>query len=392
MKDRLFFGNSFCAVEHTFDSQGNEEFHCLQLTKRKNELELTNSSSFTDINSVFSYLKSIKQEHIVLVVNNNQVLSKSISVVEPSKTLVFKNAYPTLSYNDFYAQVAYSESDSWISIVRNSYITQLVGEYANNSITVLDIHLGNISMNSIAKMIDYNEVFTSNARVTIEEGKLESIEYKRFDSYSYDINGIKFRSAYVLSLASIVDFYIKKNTHFNPNYLTDYKDKKVFNLGYKLALGVIFALVLVNFLFFNNYNKNVNSLQQELEVKRGAKKKLKAISVSLDKKRKLLSELQNSSLFSVSKYSDQIVAEIPKSVVLTEINYQPIKGAIREGKETNFQIKEIEVIGVLNEYEEFTSWIDNIERKTWVNQLVELSTEKDKRKKNSNFHIVIRIK
>lgn len=392
MKDRLFFSNLFCAVEYTFDSDGIEQFHTLQLTKKKNELILTNSKTFTDVNSVFSHLKSIKQEHIVLVVNNNQVLSKSINIVEPNSNKVFKNAYPTLSYNDFYIQVAYSEHDSWISIVRNSYITQLVGEYAKHDISVLEVHLGNVSISSIVEMIDYKEVFTSNAMVTIDEGKLQAIKYKQFDSYNYAVNGIKFHSKYILSLASIVDFYIKKNQHFNPNYLSDYKDKKVFNLGYKLALGLIFTMVLVNFLFFNNYNKNVNSLEQELEIKRGAKTKLKAISINLNKKRKLLSELQNSRLLSVSKYSDQIVAEIPKSVLLTEINYQPIVGRIRKGKATNFNIKEIEVKGVLHNYVEFTRWIDNIERKPWVNQLVKLSTEKDKRKKSSNFDLIIRIK
>ncbi len=392
MKDRLFFGNTFCAVEHSFDSEGKDQFHCLQLSKKKNELVLSNSDSFDKISELFSYVKSIKQEHVVLVVNNNQVLSKSISVIEPNSDLVFKNAYPTLSIKDFQLQVAYSENDSWISIVRESYIKELIAGYAQNDIIILDVLLGNMSITSITEMIDYNELFTSNSRIVLGNNKLESIENKRFNSYSYNVNGIKIHNSYILPLAGIVEFYLKKNVHFKEEYLSNFKDKKVFNLGYKIALGAIFTMVLINFLFFSNYNKKVSALQEELEIKKGAKNKLKEISVSLDKKRKLLSELQNSSLFSVSKYTDQIVSEIPKSVILNEINYQPIKGNLREGKETQFQIKEIEVKGVLNEYAEFTSWIDAIERKKWVNQLLELSTEKDKRKRNSNFHIVIRLK
>lgn len=392
MKDRLFFGNTFCAVEHSFDSVGNEQFHCLQLVKEKNELVIANSGSFDSIEKLFSFLDEIKQEHLVVVLNNNQVLFKSIAVVEPNSDLVFKNAYPTLAKNDFYAQVAYSDSNSFISIVRNTYVKQIIKEYSENDLVVLDVVLGNLPATSVADILDYEEVFTSNSKLTISNKKIVAFEYKSFDKFRYEVNGLKVESSYVLSLASIVDFYLKKKVYFTEELLTDFKDRKVFNLGYKVVLSLLFLMVLINFLVFNNYNQSVNNLQQELKIKKGAKRKLKDISMSLEKKRKLLSELQNSSLFSVSKYTDQIVEELPNSVILSEINYQPVKGTIRKGKETEFLIKEIEVKGVLNDYHEFTSWIDSVERKDWVNQLLELATEKNKRRKSSNFHIVIRIK
>ncbi|TCP23321.1 hypothetical protein EV195_10945 [Tenacibaculum skagerrakense] len=392
MKDRLFFGNTFCAVEHSFDSDGNEEFHCLQLFKQKNELVLKNSESFNSLENLFSYLKEIKQEHLVLVVNNNQVLSKSIPFVEPNKELVFKNAYPTLVKSNFYAQVSYSNTDSFISIVRNDYVEKLVKEYQSKAIDVLDVVLGSLSVTNISDVIEETEVYTSNAEVTLLDEQIHLIKNKSFNDATYTINGLKIQSSYVLSLGAIVSFYLQKAIFFSENNVTQFKEKKTFNLGYKLVLGVIFLMVLVNFLFFSSYNKEVAKLREQLEIKTGAKLRLKEISVSLEKKRKLLSELQNSSLFSVSKYADQIVEEIPNSVVLSEINYQPIEGTIRKEKEVKFKVKEIEIKGVLNNYNEFTSWIDKIEQKKWVNQLLELSTEKDKRKKNSSFHVLIRVK
>ena len=392
MKDRLFFGNTFCAVEHSFDSGGNEEFHCLQLSKQKNELVLKNSESFNSLENLFSYLKEIKQEHLVLVVNNNQVLSKSIPFVEPNKELVFKNAYPTLVKSNFYAQVSYSNTNSFISIVRNDYVEKLAKEYQSNAIDVVDVLIGSLSVSAISDVIEETEVYTSNAKVTLLDKQIHVIENKSFDVNTYSINGLKIQSSYVLSLGAIVSFYLQKAIFFSENNVTQFKEKKTFNLGYKLVLGVIFLMVLVNFLFFSSYNKEVAKLREQLEIKTGAKLRLKEISVSLEKKRKLLSELQNSSLFSVSKYADQIVEEIPNSVVLSEINYQPIEGTIRKEKEVKFKIKEIEIKGVLNNYNEFTSWIDKIEQKKWVNQLLELSTEKDKRKKNSSFHVLIRVK
>ncbi|AUC13872.1 hypothetical protein BTO06_01310 [Tenacibaculum sp. SZ-18] len=392
MKDRLLYGNTYGAVEHSFDSNGREEFHFLQLRKIKNELTVEDSKSFLSIEDVINYLKKIRQVHLVLVINNNQVLSKSIPIVETKKDLVFKSAYPTLVRNDFHAQVAYSKSTSFISIARNQYLNQVVQEYSSKEIDILDVFLGNLSLLNIGELIEDANIYTSNAKILIENTYIEEIDGRKFHKEVYNINGLKIQNSYLLSLAAIVGFYIKGNIHFSNEYFKRFKEKRKFNIGYKLALGIIFSLVLINFLYFNNYNKKVNDLQQELELKKDVKVKLKKISVTLGKKRKLLSELENSSLISVSKYTDQIVQNIPESVVLKEINYQPIKGTLRKGKEVVFKEGEIEVKGVLNNYDEFTSWIDSIEQKKWISQLLKLATEKEKRKKGSSFHILIQLK
>ncbi|WP_075343319.1 hypothetical protein [Tenacibaculum agarivorans] len=391
LKDHLFFGNTYCAVEYSFDSEGNEVLYCLQLTKSKGELLLANSDKFFTTESLFEHLKKIDQKHLVVLLNNKQVLSKSVTTLDDNETRIFKSAFPTLSLQDFYLQIEESPNTSFISIVRQDYVQQILEEFNSNDLKVLDIALGNLSISSIIPMISSNDVFTSNAKLTLEQNAIQSIS-KHFQVNDYDINGLHITSEYLLSLGAIVNFYLYNTTQYKKELVSSFKDQKLFNLGYKVALGVIFILVLINFLFFNNYNTKVNQLSQELEIKKDAKLTLKKLNDNVTKKKKLVAELQNSSSFSVAKYTDQIVTSIPKSIVLTEINYQPLVGVLKEGKEAKFKGKEIEVKGVLNDYVEFTNWIDEIEKKEWVEKLLELSTEKEKRKKNTNFHLLILIK
>ncbi len=392
MKDRLFFGNAYSAVEHSFDAEGREEFHFLRLSKKKNELIIIEEKSFNSFEKLLEYLSSKSQDHLVLVINNNQVLSKFIPVLESNEEIVFKSAYPTLTRNDFHSQIEYSKSNSFISITRKDYLNKLIKQYSESKIDVLDVFLGNLSVTSIIEFLDENDFYSSNSRISISDSALEVITRKQFSENLYNINGLKVQNTHLLSFGAVIGFYIKNTIHYSDEYFKSFKEKKKFNFGYKLALGTLFVLVLSNFLIFNSYNKKVNNLQQELEIKEGARSKLKEISLSLTKKRKLFSELKNSSLFSVSKFTDQIVANIPESIVLNEINYQPLKGTIKKYKEVKFRVNEIEVKGVLNNYDDFTRWIDDLERKDWVLQLLELVTEKEKRKIGSSFHILIRIK
>lgn len=392
MKDRLFFGNTYCAVEHSFDTDGKEEFHFLQLRKKKSELIIVEAKSFNSFEILLEYLNDKNHDNLVLVINNNQLLLKFIPVVESNKEIVFKSAYPTLTRSDFHSQIEYSKSKSVISIVRKDYLNKVIKEYTQSKIDVLDVFLGNLSITSFVEFLDNNEFYSSNSRISISDSTINEIILKQFRDDFYTINGLKIQNKYLLSFGAIVGFYLKNSIQYSDEYFQNFKEKKKFTIGYKLGLGVVFMLVLTNFLFFNNYNNKVNNLRQELELKEGVRNKFSELSKRLVKKRKLLSELTNSSLNSVSKFTDQIVLNIPQSIVLKEVNYQPLRGTIKKNKEVQFLVNEIEVKGILNSYDDFSRWIDDLEGKDWVLQLLDLVTEKEKRKVGSSFHVLIRIK
>ncbi|CAM1344620.1 hypothetical protein [Tenacibaculum amylolyticum] len=391
IKDQLIYGKSFCAVEHSYTNEGKEVYYCLQLKKQKKELQVASSDQFDDFEALTAHLKSIGQQHVVLIVNNNQVLSKEVTGVNDNLN-AFQNAFPTLSATNFYSHTHSTSEKLFIAIVRKEIIDNLVNTYAKASIAVVDFSLGNLALGTLSEMLDDTEIYTSNALVVITNQQLTSIKSKQFQLEEYTINGIGISSNYILQLGAIVAFYLQKNVHHDSENLEEFKQKRIFNLGYKVALVIIFFGLLVNFMVFNSYYGKVNSLNQELSIHRDAKNRLKALSVTVQKKKKLLSELENSSAFSVAKYIDQILTDIPKTIVLKEAAYQPVIGNLKKGKEARFSNHQIVVKGVLNNNIDFSNWIDEIERKDWVQKVSELSIAKDRRKTKSNFHIVITIK
>ncbi|WP_442267058.1 hypothetical protein ACSIGC_04995 [Tenacibaculum sp. ZS6-P6] len=391
MKDRLFFGNTLSAVEYSFDQEGNEVFLYLQLERKKLELEVKESKKFVEKNELFDFINKTSQEHVVLVINNKHVLSKSIDIKNDNDAVVFKRAFSSLNINDFYQESLPLNEGTFLSVVRENYVKSLIKEFTSKKITVLDVLLGTTSISSLLSIISYENIFTSNTELLIDSGKMVSINSKRFVDCDYEINGLRISNQHVLSLSAIVNCYLNKTVNYKSDQYKEYIEKKKFNLGYKLVLGILFLLVLMNFIYFNSYSSEVNKFTEQLELKKNDKRKLLNLKEKVKKKRKLLSELQSSTSFSIAKYPDQIVYGIPKSVVLKVLSYQSLNKVLKKDKETNFNLKEIEVKGTFNNYIEFTSWIDNLERKAWVKELLELTTEKDKRKNNSNFHILILI-
>lgn len=391
MKDRLFFGNTLSAVEYSFDQEGNEVFLYLQLERKKLELEVKESKKFVEKNELFDFINKTSQEHVVLVINNKHVLSKSIDIKNDNDAVVFKRAFSSLNINDFYQESLPLNEGTFLSVVRENYVKSLIKEFTSKKITVLDVLLGTTSIASLLSIISYENIFTSNTELLIDSGKMVSINSKRFVDCDYEINGLRISNQHVLSLSAIVNCYLNKTVNYKSDQYKEYIEKKKFNLGYKLVLGILFLLVLMNFIYFNSYSSEVNKFTEQLELKKNDKRKLLNLKEKVKKKRKLLSELQSSTSFSIAKYPDQIVYGIPKSVVLKVLLYQSLNKVLKKDKETNFNLKEIEVKGTFNNYIEFTSWIDNLERKAWVKELLELTTEKDKRKNNSNFHILILI-
>ncbi len=390
LKDSLIYGKIYCAIEHSFNEEGNDIFFCLLISKNKNELIITKEETFHSIEKVISFLKNENQKHIVLIINNNQVLSKKITLVD-TQEIAFKSSFSTLSREDFYTQIYNSNEETFISITRKSFLDTLIEKYSTDGISVLDFSIDSLSLNSISDIIVQKEIFTSNSKISLFDHQIKNITSKQYTSQFYDVNGLKIENKYILGLSTIVNFHLLKSS-FQTNIYSEFKDKKIFQLIYKTALITLFVVLLINFLTFNSYYNKTNTLNQRLLINKDTKQKFSELKNDLDKKKRLLNELQNSTSVSVSKYIDQIALNIPKSLTLGLINYQPLTSTLKKDKEVTFSDKIIEIKGTLKNNMEFSNWVDEMEVKDWIENISINSIEKNLKKKNSNFHLLITLK
>ncbi|CAM1369219.1 hypothetical protein TPENAI_60600 [Tenacibaculum litopenaei] len=388
MLRKLVYGSEYCAIEHGITAEGTVVFYLLLLRQSKKELELVTQETKHSEEEVTSFLKERKIKQVVLVVNNQQVLTKWMRAVKEGAEFV--TAYPSLSKNDFYRQSHRVSGHHYVAFARKAYIDELLKFYEELQVTVLDVHLGNRSFFEIQSFFtEQEQVFTSNTAMNVDKEEVTELVGKRFYKATYDVNGLTLENTQLLNLGIVVSFYLKGTVVFDTETVEDFKYKRGFQIGIKVVLGFVFAVLLANLFYFNEYYEEVTALKQRIQIKRAASKELAALQEEVVKKEQLLEQIQNSATNTLSKFVDEIAAAVPNSLLLSKVNYQNFTSSLKEGKAFTLDANRIEVKGLFTDYTAFNAWIDHLERKEWIVRVTALETKKEKKGRGSKFSLSI---
>jgi len=389
MKNRLLtYGIHFCAVEHATE----QNFHLLQLQKKKKELVLSKQESYTNFNDVVASIGS--QKHIFLIVNNEQILSKEIKFTHSSKERIVKTAFPNIQLQDFYFEVSQNDILSMVCICRKEVINTLLQEYTEKGISVINFSLGNLKVNTLASFTELAQIQTSNAVIGIENKQIIGLEKKKGLAQTYDINGLKVNKDQVLALSGIISYYSGKeflsDDEFQNSLLTAYQQKRIFTLGIRSALGILFFTLLVNFLLFTSYRDSVATLTSELALNETYKKQLISLKELVSKKEKLVESIHSASNSKVIWYVNEITKSVPTSLSLNEIKYQPLTRPTREEKQIELRENEILVKGISKDDTDFTNWISELEKQPWIDKVSFLNYG-SRKTKQTFFNFIIQM-
>lgn len=375
------YGSLYGAIEHQKYEDG-EKLALLLLKKKKNEFEIEKQNQFNSFNEI---IKSInKEQHLYLIVNNNHVLSKSITKILNENKAVL-SAFPAIKIKDFYYEVLQLETMTHVSICRKEYINELMHSYKNQHINIIGFSLGNSIIGTIIPFISNSTFTTSNASIVANANDLVSIEFKNnATEIPYIVNGITISNNYMLSLAGIIKYYTNQNTtiaNFREDNLLSsksYTQKRFFNIGLKIGLGLLFLLLFINFILFDFYNNKITILTEKTQINLASKEKNRILYKELEIKKKLIDDIVNSTSSKTSLYFDQLGASIPATILLNSIEYQPVLKNIEEDKKVELNKNILLIKGISMKGEDFSNWIKNIENKSWVKSvnIVEYGTGK----------------
>ena len=365
-------GKLYCAVEHSIIEQ-KIQINYLFLKKRKSEFLIEKSDVFTNTNDLFKVLK--KNQHLFLIINDDQVLTKAIKGKQDTQKAV-QTAFPNLNRDDFYYEVYQNKTNTYISICRKEHIDSIIKQYEEAYLNIIGFSLGNLVGTQLLPFVEERELQTSNAFLSIKNHEITNIKKieEKFQN-DYIINDLKVNSNSVLGLAGILSFYTGQRFTQNSfidkiNLLQDrFKQKRFFDLGLKTSLSFIFILLLISFLFFSSYRKKVNNIKSEIEVNENYRGNLFSLKKEVNRKKKIVEEITSSETSKVSLYLDKIGASIPNKVLLNQLNYQPFLKNIKKGKEIRYQSQKIFIEGKSLDGAIFSEWISSLEQEKWIDKI-----------------------
>ncbi|PWH83975.1 hypothetical protein DIS18_05355 [Algibacter marinivivus] len=387
----LQFGNRFCAVEHTSNEDA-EVIYATLLNRSKKELNIESSFEEKKIEDLSNKLH--KNQHIVLVLNNDKVLSKTIeSEQQDSLKLVYK-AFSNINLEDFYFEVLSQKNKHFIALCRKDYVNNLIEEYSKQNLSIINVSLGNNLIVNISEFIDKNRVYTSNSIIQFENNQVLQIEKDSIPLESYDINGLTISNNHLLSFSGALQTVLNSNTtktNFSEekgSLLNNYKQKRFFDQFLKIGGLFILGLLLINFFAFNHYFNKVNELKQVSEINQSTKNQIIKLNESVSKKQKTVDDLLKSNCSKSSFYNDRIINILPKSILLSEFNYQPLLKRIKTDKGIEVDKNSISISGDSNNSEVFSSYINQLEQEDWINK-VDIINYGTTSSNTSNFKIKI---
>lgn len=370
LKTYYLFGNRFCSVEHT-SNKDVPIIHACVLKKTKKEVDISATLSCGSIKVLAEKLS--KNQSVFLIINNDYVLTKVIASEQVDDLKLVNQAFPNINTSEFYFEIVKQKDTQVVSVCRRSYIDDLIKEYSKHNLCVVNFSLGNSILSHVLGYLDDGIVFTSNTTVSVAENSITSIEQTdELPEVYYNINGLKVQRQYLLSFSGALNLLLN-SYHSFVNYqntilviFNDYKQKRFFNQFLKFGLVFILGVLLVNFILFNSYFERVKSLNETSQINQAAKQQILEFNESVIKSKKMTDDMLKSSISKSSFYIDAISRSLPSSILLSQINYQPLDKKIKEGQLISQQINAIIVSGSSNDSKQYSIWIAHLEDLNWT--------------------------
>ena len=394
LKTYLTFGNRFCGVEHTVQN-GKDIIFSTLLKKSKKTIDVSDTFKETSLETLTSRLP--KKQHIFLVINNDNVLTKRLESTQTDVTKLVYGAFPNINLEDFYFEVITHGKVHFVSICRKAYIETLLETYKAQGIPIINLSLGSLVVSGLCNFINSEHITTSNAKISMAQGMINAIDKTSIqETIDYHINGLQINSNHLLSLAGALDLILQHNISITnagtlqQSLKNNYAHTRFYTLFLKFTAIFILGLLLINFFVFNHYFNAVNALQQTSQVNEAAKQKVLELNEQVSKSEKMVEDMLKSSTSKSSFYANAIIGSLPHSILLSELNYQPVLKRIKTGQSIEINQNTILVSGASNNSDLFSKWMADLETIDWINHVGILSYE-DVSKSVSNFSIKLNI-
>jgi hypothetical protein len=366
--DNALLGSQFVGMElYCLDSE--DGIAVLHIKKKADELLIENKEKRSSIDNLTN--RPNKELPIFLTINNNQVIHKEIDTAEGIDTKLLHKAFPNIKLEDFYYQIWRLNQKSIIAICRKSYIEELLQQFKDLKLSITSISLGVCGLSQISDYVGSKIINTNSQSIDIDK---ESILNSNQDSLvkTYDINGLEIQNTYLLGFCSVLQKIIpNKNLSgsvdlINEKLYNNFYQNSFFRKGLRFMVFALLVILLINFFLFNFYYKKSIESSSDVLANKDMITQIKQVKQRLKEKE---AKLKNSTNFFDSKSSflvNELVKDLPNSILLNELVYHPLKKNIKIEEALVFESDVVTLSGITTNAKELTNWFEQIGTKSWV--------------------------
>lgn len=393
-KVSTYFKEGFCyAALEISGSEDGTYYSYLELKKAKGLLVVSNSKPLTGLDELPKILK--KNTPLFICINTSSVLTK-INEGMPGNNYeaLVNRTFPNLDLNNFYFEVVPQVESSIVSILKREAVEKILEELRSLKIPINGFSLGISGLSHILPYLNDGMITTSTRQVQVNGRSILAIKSDESStSTEYDINGLSLKNNDLLAFSQIIGYLGNATQHTNfgdvvDNLKWEFKNHRIFNQVLKYALAFFIVLLLTNFFIYNSYHEKVGEQNAAMAATSSKKDEVMALDASVKRKQERVETLSSASNSKATYYLDVLAQNIPNSILLSELKYQPLAKPVRESKPIILENEILLISGISKDVNEFSQWVEEIEKLSWVESVETLDYD-FVTKKTSNFLIEI---
>lgn len=374
--ENIILGKQYAAIEF-FSLSRQEKIAFLLVQKKRDELLIAETHIYNDIKELGQKKAKLP---VALIINNEQVLQKEVQGTDANDKKLLHKAFPNLQSDDFYYEIWRRESSSVIAICRKLYVEELLSG-VNQYFKIATTSLGICSIATLSGFELPKELSTNTQTIAFETQ--ESILINIIPSFKkYIINSLELPNTHLLTFCGILNILLPSLTtgsitDLNTTLDETFKQKVFFEKGLKAVIFVLLLLLLVNFFLFSFYFKKANEMAETASLNKAGIENISLINKRLKDKEQRLERFGNNTASASSEIINDMVKNMPPSLLLSEMTYHPIEGKLKEGEPLKVSDSLVSISGTSISNMAFTSWIEELEKLNRINNVTIASFGKD---------------
>lgn len=370
--NNFLLGKQYIAVEHfTLNS---EDKVALLLVENKKEGLVISKKDRVSYNGTIAE-KWDPKVPFFLIVNSNQVIQKEVSGIDPLDEKLLHKSFPNTNWDEFYYEIWRVKTKSVIAIARKSYVDTLLENYKNQKIEVAGISLGVCSIVDIIEYSNENQFFTNYQLVSKEENPIIAINPLE-TTVAYTINGLQIENRQLLAFSGILRLLLNNTANtgsalsYSEELYDDFNQNSFFNKGIKIMVGIVLAILVFNFIFFSRYYKLAQESSETLLVNKSSIEDVTKIKQRIIVKEEKVKDIDGRMTSRSSQVINEIANRVPTSILLTELIFNPLEKKVKAEEPILTKDKVIVISGTTIANQDFTKWVEEIEKLKWVDKVL----------------------
>lgn len=317
-----------------------------------------------------------KNVPLVLTIEGKGVIHKTVD--KSSGVPLFQQALSNGREPDFYVQRYDQDKDkACLSLARKDTLAGLFAEISKEGMLAISLTLGFFPIEVIALHLkENNELHIGGTGIIFRDGKISAVNPGQYfnPEGETEVSGEKIPTAQLIpfaaAIATLTGYPCTEMENPVPELKSeDYLFGKLFRTGGLVTLFLFFAILLINFAFYTEYDKQVNKTKEMLSQSSGTYDLVNRLSREIEARRKLTTGSGMDSHTRFSWYSDRLAACMPEAITLLELNLFPVVGKERENTEVKYSRNSIFVKGTTPSSQYINQWIKSIEKEAWAEKI-----------------------